>query len=73
MCPSARFAATLALLVGPAALAGGRADDVVVLFDGKSLGGWTTYVSHAEMSIDPKTDPMGVFRVEDGLIHVSGE
>ncbi|MDB5349433.1 MAG: hypothetical protein JWN86_680 [Planctomycetota bacterium] len=44
----------------------------VVLFNGKDLSGWTTYIPHKDKS-DPKTDPRGVFQVENGAIHISGE
>ncbi len=44
----------------------------VRLFNGKDLSGWTVFIPHKDKS-DPKTDPKGVFRVEDGVIHVSGE
>lgn len=44
-----------------------------VLFDGKTLEGWTTYVTHKDKTIDPRTDPKQVFQVEAGVIHVSGE
>ncbi len=47
--------------------------EAVSLFNGKDLSGWYTYIPHKDKSIDPKTDPKGVFQVEDGLIHVSGE
>jgi len=48
------------------------------LFNGKDLRGWTTYIRHVDGSgrprpeVDPRADPGGVFRVEDGMIHVSG-
>jgi hypothetical protein len=44
----------------------------VALFNGKDLSGWTTFIRHADQS-DPKLDPKGIFRVEDGILHVSGE
>jgi hypothetical protein len=52
----------------------GAAKDVtpIVLFNGKNLDGWTISINHADKS-DPKADPKGVFKVEDGVIHVSGE
>jgi hypothetical protein len=43
------------------------------LFNGKDLSGWYTFIPHKDNSIDPRTDPKGVFKVEDGMIHVSGE
>jgi hypothetical protein len=51
----------------------GWADDrVIPLFNGKDLSGWTIFVRHADRS-DPRTDSKGVFKVEDGVIHISGE
>ena len=44
----------------------------IPLFNGKDLSGWTIFIPHKDKS-DPRTDPKGVFRVEDGVIHVSGE
>ena len=43
------------------------------LFNGKDLTGWSIFIKHADTSVSPKDDPKGVFKVEDGLIHVSGE
>ncbi|WZO96606.1 DUF1080 domain-containing protein [Isosphaeraceae bacterium EP7] len=45
----------------------------VRLFNGKDLSGWTTFLVHRDKAIDPRSDPLGVFKVEDGLIHVSGQ
>ena len=42
------------------------------LFNGKDLAGWSIFIRHKEKS-DPRIDTKGVFRVEDGVIHVSGE
>jgi hypothetical protein len=44
----------------------------IPLFNGKDLSGWTIFIPHKDKS-DPRTDPKGVFRVEDGVIHISGE
>jgi hypothetical protein len=44
----------------------------IVLFNGKDLSGWHTFIPHKD-GADPKTDPKGVFKVEDGVIHISGE
>jgi hypothetical protein len=44
----------------------------IVLFNGKNLDGWSIHINHADKS-DPKSDPKGIFKVEDGVIHVSGE
>jgi hypothetical protein len=52
------------------------ADDAgksVSLFNGKDLTGWYTFTRHADKSADPYADPKGVFKVEDGVIHISGE
>ncbi|AGA30554.1 3-keto-disaccharide hydrolase [Singulisphaera acidiphila] len=47
----------------------------IALFNGKDLTGWHTFIRHpkAKEAVDPRTDPKGVFKVEDGVIHVSGE
>jgi hypothetical protein len=48
------------------------------LFNGKDLEGWTIWIRHVDddgkprKEINPRTDPKGVFKVEDGMIHVSG-
>jgi Domain of Unknown Function (DUF1080) len=44
----------------------------IALFNGKDLSGWTLHIRHADKS-DPTADPKGVFKVENGVIHVSGE
>ena len=44
-----------------------------VLFNGKDLEGWTVFIRHADKSTDPRSDPKGVFKVEDGVLHVSGQ
>jgi Domain of Unknown Function (DUF1080) len=52
--------------------------DVKPLFNGKDLDAWTVWIRHVDDSgkpqpdLDPRSDPKGVFKVEDGLIHVSG-
>lgn len=48
-------------------------DQPKVLFNGKDLAGWTVFVQHADKSLDKHADPKGVFKVQDGMIHVSGE
>lgn len=45
----------------------------VSLFNGKDLDGWYTFTAHADRSADPYADPKGVYKVEDGVIHISGE
>ena len=50
-----------------------RADDkATALFNGKDLAGWTIFIRHADKS-DPRADPKGVFKDEDGVIHISGQ
>jgi hypothetical protein len=44
----------------------------VILFNGKDLSGWSIFIRHPDKS-DPRSDPNGVFKVEDGLIHISGQ
>jgi hypothetical protein len=50
-----------------------RAGETVKLFNGKDLGGWTVFIDPATKKYSSETSPDRVFRVEDGLIHVSGE
>ncbi len=45
---------------------------IIPLFNGRNLAGWTTYIDHKDKS-NPRSDPRGVFRVEGGVIQVSGE
>lgn len=46
----------------------------ISLFNGKDFSGWHFFIRHAKGSpADPRTDPKGVFKVEDGIIHISGE
>lgn len=45
----------------------------VALFNGKDLSGWSIFIRHADKTEDPKQDPKGVFKVENGAIHISGE
>src|SRR5690349_16255183 len=60
-------------LMGAASILSARAEDATVsLFNGKDLSGWYTFIPHADKS-DPRADPKGVFTVEDGVIHVSGQ
>jgi hypothetical protein len=50
-----------------------RADDeAITLFNGKDLSGWHIFINHKDKS-DPRADPNGVFKVEDGVIHISGQ
>ena len=61
------------LLSAPAVPA--RADEgAIKLFNGKDLSGWSIFIRHdGNDSLDPRADPKGVFKVEDGLIHISGQ
>jgi hypothetical protein len=45
----------------------------ISLFNGKDLSGWSIFIPHKDKSVPPDSDPKGVFRVQDGLIHISGE
>jgi len=64
----AAAAATLAfgLTEKPSAAQGGKTE---VLFNGKNLNGWYTYLQ----DIGKNKDPQGVFKVENGVLHVSGQ
>jgi len=53
--------------------AASTAGDVVRLFNDKDFEGWTKWIKHAGKATDPADDSRGVFTVEDGVIHVSGE
>jgi hypothetical protein len=43
------------------------------LFNGEDLSGWTVFLDPATEGDPPGASSQEVFRVEDGLIHVSGE
>lgn len=45
----------------------------IPLFNGKDLQGWYVYINHKDKAIQPYDDPNGVIKVENGVIHVSGE
>ena len=65
----------LPLLAGLTAFVPLRGDEPAgpsPLFNGKDLAGWTKFLNHKDGS-DPRADPRDVFKVEDGVIHVSGE
>ncbi len=47
-------------------------EGTISLFNGKDLSGWYSFIRYNDKT-DPLTDPKGIFKVEDGLIHVSGE
>jgi hypothetical protein len=56
--------------------AGAQAKDgarVSSLFNGKDFSGWSIYLNHKDKSYAHDADPKGVFKVEDGMIHISGE
>ena len=44
----------------------------IALFNGTDLSGWFVFIPRKDKG-DPTRDPKRVFRVEDGVIHVSGE
>lgn len=52
---------------------GGGVDAPVSLFNGKDLSGWSVFIDPSTAGYRPDSDPGRVFRVEDGLIRVSGE
>jgi len=71
----ARFGAALVLAAGTAAAGlapvrgAGAQGRAVRLFNGKNLEGWYIFVPG-----EPKNqDSLGIFKIEDGVIHVSGE
>ena len=69
--PLAALLLTAAFLTSPVvAKDEGKA---VPLFNGRDLTGWYVFVKHAESTTDPRTDPKGVFKAENGVIHISGE
>jgi hypothetical protein len=60
----------LTVLASLAFLAAGQArtGDWILLFNGKDLDGWYTYLPSTGKNVDPK----GVFRVHDGMVHILG-
>ncbi|MCX7425906.1 MAG: DUF1080 domain-containing protein [Planctomycetia bacterium] len=76
--PSSRpalFAALLLALACPALAADDAkqepirpTDDVIRLFNGKDLEGWTTWLGDTKYE-----DPRKIFTVEDGMLHISGD
>jgi len=74
--PPAGLAPLLIALIAPLAVAARAGDaregDAIRLYNGKDLAGWSIFIRHKDGS-DPRSDPKGVFRVEDGILHVSGE
>jgi hypothetical protein len=65
--------AALLPLSTPAPAPAAEKAKTVPLFNGRDLTGWSIFIAHKDKSIDPKDDPKGVFKVEDGVLHVSGE
>ena len=68
----------LCVMVGVALLSAdsARAEDPIRLFNGKDLTNWYTFLATPSGEAKPlgkNQDPRGVFRVHDGMIHVSGE
>jgi hypothetical protein len=64
--------AVAALAVATAPACAGAAESTITLFNGKDLSGWSVFIPHRD-GASPRTDPRGVFKVEGGMIHVSGE
>jgi hypothetical protein len=74
--PFAAAALGLAVVSACALLPAAVAKDdakTISLFNGHDLAGWYTFIPHTDKSYPPNTDPKGVFKVENGVIHVSGE
>lgn len=68
-----KLAACFAVGISLAGAAGfNRSQEPRPLFNGKDFTGWALHIPHAD-GADPKTDPKGVFKIEDGVLHVSGE
>ena len=69
-----RIGSAAALLVALASSGAARADEPVrSLFNGEDLSGWVVTIDPNPESYSPEARPDRVFRVEDGMIHVSGE
>jgi hypothetical protein len=62
---------SLLMIVTSLAFSQGKSDikSKVILFNGKNLDGWYTFVQNRGRNIDPKN----VFTVQDGMIRISGE
>lgn len=77
MYPTACFFASFLLLVNVPMLSVAQSARWVPLFDGKGLAGWDTHLRQPEGSGQPpfglNNDPLRVFTVADGAIHVSGQ
>jgi hypothetical protein len=58
----------------PSASPAAKPSDFVRLFNGRNLDGWYIFLRDAEKNPRPKnSDPEGIFKVEDQLIHVLGK
>jgi hypothetical protein len=62
----------LGLILAASAVAAAAGDKAIPLFNGKDLTGWSIFIRHADKS-DPRSDPKGIFKVENGVIRISGE
>ncbi|MFN3653623.1 MAG: DUF1080 domain-containing protein [Armatimonadota bacterium] len=62
-------AAAAALALGASSGSAAGQPGRQVLFNGKNLDGWYTFLD----GVGKNQDPQGVFKVEDGVIHVSGQ
>lgn len=56
----------------PARAGSKKTEGTVSLFNGNDLSGWYTFIRYPDKS-DPRSDPKGIFKVENGAIHVSGQ
>ena len=50
-----------------------RPEGTVALFNGNDLSGWSVYVDPKTKGYSPDSSTEGIFKVEDGVLHVSGE
>ena len=70
---STGWAAETAAPAGAAA-AKKKEGDLLTLFNGKNLDGWYIFLRDPDRNPRPKnSDPEGVFKVHDGMIHVLGK
>src|SRR6478735_4083747 len=68
--PKLRTGVAVLLLLGAmVSLARAAEAAPIVLFNGKDLTGWYSYLD----KIGRDQDPHGVFKVEDGVIHILGQ
>jgi hypothetical protein len=66
---AAAIGLTAAQTAGAAATAARKRGPSVPLFNGRNLDGWYSYLR----PIGKNTDPDGIFKVENGLIHILGK